>query len=269
MSHIRSVRHCSRTEGGIETLKQSNISSADSVGKKSFVARVDSKGTTKQDVKKNVGCKLQTLEKEFASEIQKPDSETLFLLHRNSEIKETPDNNIPYSINLWEFDIRDEFSAMNQLFLKAEALMLYIMDLDLRLFSSIEQNRDDENTNKNPKTPVELLRHWLNSVHREATKQNLKPNVVLLLTYIGWTKPTEQNHHIEGYIKNMIDMVQGKPYATYITKENIITVDIRHHSFEDIRGKLFDRIRMQPSWGVKRPIRWLHLEAEPFEKDNI
>ena len=57
-------------------------------------------------------------------------------------------------------------------------------------------------------------------------------------------------------------MIDGKPYAAYFSEENIILVNNFQDSFEDIRGKLFDRIKMQPSWGVERPIRWLGLEAE-------
>ena len=107
-----------------------------------------------------------------------------------------------------------------------------------------------------------MLSNWLNTVHVEAKKQNLKPNIVLLLTYTGWIKPAKQNRYIESYIENIINLVDGKPYAPYISKEKIILVDIRQDSLEDIRGKLFDRIRRQQSWGAKRPIRWLYLEAE-------
>ena len=256
VSHIRSVRHCSRTEGENETLKQSNISSADSVGKKSFVARVESKETRKQDGKENVGCKLQTLEKEFAAQFQKPDSETLFFLHRNAQIKDNPDKNIPYSVNLWEFYIQDEFSAMNHLFLKAEALILYVTDISLDLMSPLKRNWDE-----NSKTPTKLLR-WLNLVHIKAKKRNLKPNIVLLLTHTRSIKAVEQNPHKDSYIKKILNMVEGKPYAPYISKETIILVDNSPKRFKDIRSKLFDRIMMQPSWGVKRSIRWLHLEAE-------
>ena len=139
---------------------------------------------------------------------------------------------------------------------------MYIMDLNLDLFSSIEQIGNDENTNKSKKTPAKILSYWLNSVHMEAKKQNLKPNIVLVLTHTSSIKAAEQNLCIESYIENVMNMVEGKSYAPYISKENIIPVDNCQKSLKAVRGKLFDRIIMQASWGMKKPIRWLQLEAE-------
>ena len=133
------------------------------------------------------------------------------------------------------------------------------MDTSVHLFSPLQRSRGEKYTNENPKTPAELLRYWLNSVHIQANKQNLKANIVLLLIH---TDSLIQSQYIKSYIKTITDMVKGKPYETYITKENIILFDNCPKSFEDVRNKLFHRITMQPSWGVKRPIRWLHLEAD-------
>ena len=262
LSQIRPVQHAS------QTLQQSHLSSADSEEEKSSVSTFESNKTGKQCVRQNIADKLYTNEKEFAAQFQNPDNKTLFFLHRNTQIKETPDNNIPYSINLWNFDSRDEYSAVNHLFLKTEALILYVMDITLDLFSPQKQNWDERHINENPKTPAEKLRYWLNSVHKEAQKQNLKPNIVLLLTHTDSIKVQERSQYIESYIKKITDIVKGKPYAAYISEESIILVDkfrvpsLIFDSFKGIRDKLFHRIMMQPSWGVKRPIRWLHLEAE-------
>ena len=254
LSHIRSVQHGGQAKGVMETLQQSHLSSADSAGKKPFITSFKPNKTGKQGVRQNTGYKIQAHEKEFAATFQNPDNKTLVFLHRNAQIKETPDNNIPYSINLWDFDSQDEFSAVNQLFLKAEALILYTMDISLDLFSYWDERR----INENPKTSAEKLRYWLNSVHIQAKKQNLKPNFVLLLTHTDSIKVQERSQNVESYIKTITNIVAGKPYAGYISKENIILVD----SFKAIRDKLFHRIMMQPSWGVKKPISWLHLEAE-------
>ena len=263
-SHIHSVQHGDSAKREVETLQQSH-----SVGKKSSTTTSESSTTTSESNKTQKQCLSESIvynpptpEKEFAAQFEKPDNETLCFLYRNAQSKETPDNNIPYSINLWEFDIQDEFSAMNHLFLKAEALIVYIMDLNLDLFSSIEQIGNDENTNKSKKSPAKILSYWLNSIHMEAKKQNLKPNIVLVLTHTSSIKAAEQNLCIESYIKNIMNMVEGKSYAPYISKENIIPVDNCQKSLKAVRGKLFDRITMQPTWGVKKPIRWLQLEAE-------
>ena len=262
LSHIHSVQHGGQAKGVIERLQQSHLSSPDSVGKKSSVSIFESNKTRKQGVRQNITYKLQSHEKEFETLCQKPDNKTLGFLHRNAQIQETPDNNIPYSINLWEFDSQDEFSAVNHSFLNTEALILYVMDISSDLFSPLKRNWDERNTNENSKTPAELLRYWLDLVESKAKKQNLKPNIVLLLTHTDSIFAKEENQYIESYIKTILDMVEGKPYATYITKKNIISFDRRQQSFEDIRTKLFHRITTQPRWGVKKPIRWLCLEAE-------
>ena len=257
LSHIRSFQHGGQAEGVMETLQQPHLSLADSVGKKPFISSFKSNKTGKQGVRQNTGYKLQAHEKELAATFQNPDNKTLVFLHRNAQIKETPDNNIPYSINLWDFDSQDEFSAMNQLFLNAETLIVYTMDITLELFSPHKQNLDERRINENSKTSAEKLRYCLNSVHIQAKKQSLKPNFVLLLTHTDSIKVQERSQYVESYIKKLTDIAEGKPYAAYISKENIILVD----SFKGIRDKLFDRIMMQPTWGVKKPIRWLHLET--------
>ena len=220
-------------------------------------------------MKQNLFYKSKAYETEFAATFQNPDLKTLFFLHRNAQIKETPDNNIPYSINFWEFDTLDGFSTVNHSFLKTKALILYVMDISLDLFSPLKRNWDKKNTNENSKTPAELLRYWLNLVDSKAKKENLKPNIVFLLTHWGSRFAGEHNQYLENYIKTILDMVEGKPYATYITKENIISFDRRQQNFEDIRTKLFHRITTQSSWGVKKPIRWLYLEADLLSRTYI
>ena len=258
LSHIRSIQRGGQAKGVIETL-QSHLSSADSVGEKSSVSTFESNKTGKQGVRQNIADKLHTPEKEFAAQFQNPDNKTLFFLHRNAQIQEAPDNNIPYSINLWEFHSQDKFNAMNHSFLKAEALILYVMDLGLDPLSPLNRNWCEQNTYENSKSPAELLRYWLNLVHSKVKKQSVTPNIVLLLIHTDFGILRERSQYKENYIKAILDMIAGKPYATYITKENIIMVNKR---LKNIPGELFDRITMQASWGVNRPISWLCLEAE-------
>ena len=256
LSHIRTIQHDGQAKGVMETLQQSHSTSTELVGKKSSVSTSESNKTGKQAMRQNIADKRQAREAEFTATFQNPDKKTLFFLHRNAQIKETPDNNIPYLINLWEFCNQDKFNAVNHSFLNTEALILYVMDISSDLFSPLKRNWDET------KTPAELLRYWLNLVDSKAKKQNMKPNIILLLTHTDSIFAGEENQYLENYIKAILDMVEGKPYATYITEENIISCDRCQQSFEDIRTKLFHRITTQSSWGVKKPIRWLYLEAD-------
>ena len=260
LSHIRSLQHDSQAKEEMEIPQKYHISSSNSMAKKSFVTRFELNKTKKQRVRQNITYNLEASKKELEDELQKPDNETLFFLRKNAQIEEVPENNIPYSINLWDFDSQDKFSAMNHSFLKAEALICYAMDIRLDLFSPLRRSWGGKKININPKPQAELLKYWFNSVHIQAKKQNIKPNIVLLLT--GSIRRKEQSKYTESYIKTIIDLVEGKPYASYISEENIILVDNHLKSFANIRGKVFDMIVRQPNWGAKRPIRWLHLEAE-------
>ena len=140
LSHVHSVQQDNQAKGEMGTLQQEKIS---------CVNTSESNKTGKHSVRRNIADKLQAHEKEFAAQFQNPDNKTLFFLHRNAQIKQTPDNNIPYSINLWEFDSRDEFSAVNHSFLKTTALILYVMDISLDLFSPRKRNWGERNTNEN------------------------------------------------------------------------------------------------------------------------
>ena len=249
LSHIHSRQH----SGEIEKELESHSSVPQELEQKK------SNENRKQDVK------LETPEKECANQFNKIDNETLFFLHRNVQFQEAPDNNIPYSINLWNFDSRDEFSAMNHLFLKPEALILFIMDITLDFLAPFEESRYERRINQTSKTPAEILTNWLNLVYVQAKKQNIKPNIVLLLATAG-SRVIVRNQYVKSYIQTIKETVEGKPYAAYISENNIIIVDKYEECFENLRNELFARMLKQPNWAVPRPIRWLCLEADLFRR---
>ena len=257
LSHIRSLQHEGEAEGEMETSQRYHPPTGkESKQKKSFITRFESNQNERKGDRQHIAYKFESPKKESAAQYPKLDKETLLFLHKNQHIQAVSDNNIPYSINWWDCERWEIFSTMYPLFFKAEALMVFVMDTSLDLFSPLERRMFEFKINENPKTPAESLAYWLSSVHAQAKKQNFKPNIILLLTHANSTAGKEPSKY-HNYIKTTIEMVEGKPYADYISKENIIC-----GSFNDVRGKLFDRIRKLPSWGVKKPIQWLALEAE-------
>ena len=266
LSHIRSLQHGRKAEREMELQKSFSLIGEDSEQNKSITDKSESIKNRKQDVRQNISQKLETTKKQCAAQFPKLDRNTFFFYHKNAQIEDASDNNIPYSINLWNYDNREEYRALNQLdlFLKAEALILYVMDVNLNLFSPVKRRTSELKLNENPKTSAEIMAHWLSSVHVQAKTENFKPNIVLLLTHVDSIREREQKQYIARYIQTIIDLVEGKPYADYISKENIIS-----GSFNDIRGQLFDRIRKLPSWGVKKPIRWLGLELEILRYEDL
>ena len=258
LSHIRSHQNSGEVKREIE----SHFSAAEeSERKQSFVAGFESIKNRKRGVRQNIAHKLEIPKTECRAQFPGLDTKTLFFLYKNAHIQDTSDNNIPYSINLWDCDSREEFSTMNLLFLKAETLILYIMDITLDLFSPLRKRRSELQVNEKPKTPAEMLTYWLSLVHVQVKKENFKPNIVLLLTQTDSLRETGRSQYVESYVKTIIKTVKGKPYEDYISNENIIS-----DNFIEVRSKLFERIRKLSNWGVTRPIRWLHLEAELLKR---
>ena len=246
LSHIRSRQHGDEVKEDMESHSSATEESEQERSSKN----------KKQDVK------LETPEKEFTAQFNKIDNETLSFLHRNLQSQEAQDNNIPYSINLWNYDAPDEFSAKSQLILKPETLILYVMDISLDFLSSFEQSRHERETNETSKILAEMLTNWLSSVYVQAKRQNFEPNIVLLLTHNDSLRETGRSQYMKNYIQTITAMVEGKPYADYISEENILIVDNCEESFQGLRNKLFARMLKLPNWSVPRPIRWLALEAD-------
>ena len=68
----------------------------------------------------------------------KVDDETLIFLHRSAQIRDSHVDDIPYSINLWDHGGQNEFMVTHHLFLKAEALILIVMDISLDLHTPLK-----------------------------------------------------------------------------------------------------------------------------------
>ena len=58
-------------------------------------------------------------------------------------------------------------------------------------------------------------------------------------------------------------MVEGKPYAKYISKDKIYTVS----NVED-RDQCLQHLIKQEIWGYEMPVRWLKLKADIIERSN-
>ena len=143
LTYIRSVQRSHQTREGIEASQISHFSSAaTSVQGKFSLPQMKAFNLSRTlfEQKQKSGDKPeQTGEKH---QNPKLDNATLLFLYRNMERSETPDDYISYSINLWAFADSDNFFHMNHLFLKAESLILFVMDISLDIFSPLEKTEN-------------------------------------------------------------------------------------------------------------------------------
>ena len=191
------------------------------------------------------------------------------LKHRKETYTTPSDERIPYSINIWDHGGQNEFIITNQLFLNVEAFILMVMDISRDLNIPLKQSADAEGKFGIPKTPVQILCYWLNALHVLAKKKGTEPNIALVLTHKDMIKADDTKKYIDSYIEELLECINGKPYASYINISNIYAVDNRQGTevdFTHVRNKIFAQMTKQKSWGIERPIRWLQLEADILEK---
>ena len=191
------------------------------------------------------------------------------LLESKTSYAKASDERIPYSVNIWDHGGQNEFIITNQLFLNVEAFILMVMDISLDINIPLKQSLDAKGKFGIPKTPAQILCYWLNAVHILALQKTTKPTITLVLTHKDLIDAIDSKKHIDNCIKELLECIRGKPYASYIKEENIFVVDNREGTegdFAEIRNKILGQMTKQKSWGIERPTRWLKLEADILEK---
>ena len=183
-----------------------------------------------------------------------------------SNIKEEGDD----FIYVWDFGGQAEYYATHHLFVGAEAVHLIVMDVT-KNFNTPVDIKGANVIQSTPTTPAKFLCYWLHSIHTESSKTGIKePSVAIFLTHIDQIE--EGNDAVEHYKNAILDEIKGKPYADYITIDNIHDVDntsTDENHFNHARSNIMDMIRKQKSWEQPRPLQWLRLEADiRREKDQ-
>ena len=170
-----------------------------------------------------------------------------------------------YSVSLWDFGGGDQFLVTNQFSLYGESLALLVLDMT----KNLDDDTDSTSKVRIPKTPAGFLHFWLNTIHKQSLKKNFQPNVALVLTHRDLIPEQESQEYIKAYINDIMRSLNGKAYSNYITIDDINIVDNKNGTdkdFDELRRKLFQRMMKQRSWGMKRPVKWLKLDADLRER---
>ena len=177
---------------------------------------------------------------------------------------EVPKNNTPFTLRLWDLGGQNEFINTHHLFLDVGATTLIVMDITKKIHDTFK----GKIKLGNPKTPAEVLCYWLNSFHVQGSRSGITPNIAVVLTHTDLVKTEDIQH----YTDDIKLAVQGKPYATLISDENIYTADNKHGTnddFQNMRNNLLHSFAKQKSWGAKIPAKYQMLEADLVEKVSI
>ena len=184
-------------------------------------------------------------------------------------------NHIPYSISIWEHSNQGEFMSINNPFLNTGAVSLIVMNICLDIFTPVthtSEERRELGVPKfgYPKTPAHMLCYWLNLLQDHAEMEQTQLNFALVLTHKDMIPAEDPQQYIDNYIGDLLKCVMGKPYASYITRENIFIVDNKTEDEDhlaEIRSQIFKMITKQKkNWGTLQPVRWLKLEADILKK---
>ena len=186
--------------------------------------------------------------------------------NKNTIVEPVRKEKIPFTLSVWDLGGQDEFISTHHLFLNTEATILIVMDITKGLHRLIGGKSELGYLN----SPAEVLQYWLNLFHSDAAKHGRTPNIAIVLTHTDQIEGN-QKEYIDGYKKQIIEMIKEKPYGIYIDISKIYAVSNKTGSdtdFEQLRNKLLQHLIEQPTWGYDMPVRWLKLKHDIITKLN-
>ena len=189
--------------------------------------------------------------------------EIMALAHK--EIEEESEESTPFTISLWDLGGQDEFISTHHLFLDTEATILIVMDITKELYELIGSNFQFGYLN----SAVDVLHYWLNFFHNafeeRKSKEEMEPNIALVLTHKDKISEENREKHIEDYRSQILEAVENEPYAKYLIREKIYVVENTEdteENFEKLQDDLLRHLEKQNSWGKEMPLPWLSLKAD-------
>ena len=180
-------------------------------------------------------------------------------------------NDTEYFLRVWDFGGQVEFYTTHHMFLNADTMNLIVMDISKDLKRTLHDMGAELNMPGIPKTPLEFFHYWLSTIYSDASQENLQPSVALILTHKDEIPVTNTKKYIEEYVENVLQSLHQKTYSSFISRGNIFVVDNKHgedYEFRKVRGQILQKITEQKSWGTKKPVKWLKLEADIVEKSQ-
>ena len=188
----------------------------------------------------------------------------------------TSEDNVPYTLRLWDLGGQNDFLTTHHLFLDVDATTVIVMDITKDFKEKFKHpDKDLKLKQSNPSSPEEIMHYWLNSFYTEAKEMERKTNtgillnIFVVLTHIDDFAKNERQEKINMYKNQIMKSLTETKYAYFLTEEKIFAVYNKagkEESFQSLREQLFKSFRHQQSWNQTMPVKWLRLQAEILEK---
>ena len=187
------------------------------------------------------------------------------------------EDNVPFTLRLWDLGGQNDFLTTHHLFLDVEATTVIVMDITKDFSERFQStNKDLQLKRSNPSSPEEVMHYWLNSFFVEANEKEKKTSkavglkIFIVLTHIdNFDTEIEKQEQINRYKEQIMNSLRKKSYACLITEDKIFAVDNKtgkDESFHCLKEHLLNSFSQQESWNKTMPVKWLRLQADIFEK---
>ena len=168
-------------------------------------------------------------------------------------------------LRIWDFNGKDNFTAPQSMFLEPEVTTVIVMDITKSLHKPLFEDSQTGLTTEDHVTPADYLMYCLEIIHFKALERNIQPAISLVLTHIDEVPEQHSESHINSFINNIQELLEGKLYADYVSEKNIHITDNKADSTK-IKDQLCSLISNQRAWGNEIPARWSQLEADIMDK---
>ena len=187
------------------------------------------------------------------------------------------DDNVPFTLRLWDLGGQNDFQSTHHLFLDVDATTVIVMDITKEFSEQFEHpDKDLKLKQSNPSSPEEIMHYWLSSFYEEAkkiereTNAGIHPTIFIVLTHIDdYDTEDEKQKRINQYKWQIKESLKDKKYKYLLTEHGIFAIDNktgREETFQRLKEQLFESFSPQQSWNKTMPIKWLLLQADILEK---
>ena len=176
-----------------------------------------------------------------------------------------------YLLYSWDFGGQAAFIATHHFFLDVNCETLIVMDITKDLQEPVADESLGNVKRGVPQTSAQYLCYWLQTIHTKASAEGVEPNIALVLTHKDLIKAENTKQYIDKYIGEILELVEGKPYSAYISRNNVFVADNKTKipgELNSLRHKIFKKFRSTKSWGQEIPARWLKFEVDLLRKSN-
>lgn len=170
-----------------------------------------------------------------------------------------------YKIHIAPSDIVDfggqrSFDLTHQLFIRQKGSFLVMFDGRYGFSVPLPEYPGLNMTNE------EIVKHWVNSILTYSVDEDdLMPMILFAATHSDHFTKEEINVKKVEFLNTLRDYFGNHPMRNHIVLDTLYFIDSRQPGDEEIerlKNRLVQIAISQPSWGERKPVRWVPLEVQ-------